>query len=135
LDNVHLTGPAPYPEFVWLMDRSRLILTDSGGVQEESPSLGKPVVIMRETTERPEAVEAGAAVLAGASTRRIVRSVARLLEDETAYAAMRIDHNPFGDGRAAPRIVDLMLRRVEPRSRRSAVGGAAQSASRGESSP
>jgi UDP-N-acetylglucosamine 2-epimerase (non-hydrolysing) len=109
--NVHLIEPAVYPEFVWLMDRSRLILTDSGGVQEEAPSLRKPVLVMRETTERPEAVEAGAARLVGTSVDAIVDGVARLLTEPAAYASCQIDKNPYGDGRAAERILDLMLAR------------------------
>ncbi len=108
--NIRLTDPAGYPEFVWLMDRSTLILTDSGGVQEEAPSLRKPVLVMRETTERPEAVEAGGAILVGTSVEAIVEGVTRLLTDPAAYAACQIDHNPYGDGRAAERIVELMLR-------------------------
>jgi len=108
--NIHLTEPAAYPEFVWLMDRSTLILTDSGGVQEEAPSLGKPVLVMRQTTERPEAVEAGAARLVGTSVEAIVQGVAALLTDPAQYAACRIERNPYGDGHAAERIVGLMLR-------------------------
>jgi UDP-N-acetylglucosamine 2-epimerase (non-hydrolysing) len=111
--NVHLVEPAPYPEFVWLMDRSKLILTDSGGVQEEAPSLRKPVLVMRRTTERPEAVEAGAARLVGTDTHSIVDGVARLLRDPAAYAACQVDRNPYGDGHAAERIVELMLRGAE----------------------
>ena len=91
------------------MDRSTLILTDSGGVQEEAPSLRKPVLVMRETTERPEAVEAGAARLVGTSVETIVAGVSSLLTDCAAYAACQIDENPYGDGRAARRIVDWML--------------------------
>ncbi len=109
LANVRLIEPASYPEFVWLMDRSQVILTDSGGVQEEAPSLGKPVLVMRETTERPEALEAGAAELVGADAARIVFAVSRLLEDPAEYRRRQIDANPYGDGRAAERIVDLML--------------------------
>jgi UDP-N-acetylglucosamine 2-epimerase (non-hydrolysing) len=110
--NVHLVEPAAYPEFVWLMDRSTLILTDSGGVQEEAPSLHKPVLVMRHSTERPEAVEAGAARLVGTETHSIVDGVARLLSDPAAYAACQIDRNPYGDGHAAERIVELMLHHV-----------------------
>ena len=109
--NVHLVEPTAYPEFVWLMDRSRLILTDSGGVQEEAPSLRKPVLVMRETTERPEGVEAGAARLVGTSAETIVEGATTLLTDPAQYAACQIDHNPYGDGHAAERIVDLMLGR------------------------
>ena len=108
--NIHLGEPAPYPEFVWLMDRSTLILTDSGGVQEEAPSLRKPVLVMRETTERPEAVEAGAVELVGADVFRIVDRASLLLSDRAAYSLHQIDRSPYGDGRAAPRIVDRMLR-------------------------
>jgi UDP-N-acetylglucosamine 2-epimerase (non-hydrolysing) len=107
--NVHLVPPIDYPEFVWLMDRCTLILTDSGGVQEEAPTLRKPVLVMRETTERPEAVEAGSARLAGTSAEAIIEGVSRLLTDSAEYAACQIDHNPYGDGRAAERIVDWML--------------------------
>jgi len=107
--NLHRIEPVTYPEFVWLMDRATLILTDSGGVQEEAPSLGKPVLVLRETTERPEAVEAGAARLVGTSTERIVEGVTTLLTDPAAYAACQIAHNPYGDGQAAARIVRLML--------------------------
>ncbi|HVU88689.1 MAG TPA: UDP-N-acetylglucosamine 2-epimerase (non-hydrolyzing) [Pirellulales bacterium] len=107
--NVHLTEPAPYPEFVWLMDRSTVILTDSGGVQEEAPSLRKPILVMRETTERPEALDAGAVELVGTSVERIVASVSRLLTDPTEYARRQLDKNPYGDGQAARRIVDIML--------------------------
>ena len=114
LDNVLLLPPLPYPEFVWMMDRARLILTDSGGVQEEAPSLRKPVVVMRESTERGEAVDCGAVILAGSSCQRIVAAVTRLLTDPTAYAAMQVDKNPYGDGRAAIRIVDWLLEHFRP---------------------
>jgi len=110
LSNVHLTEPAPYPEFVWLMDRSTLILSDSGGVQEEAPSLKKPLLVMRDTTERPEAVDAGAVELVGTSAERIVSRTAALLSDDEGYRRHQIDHNPYGDGHAAKRIVDLMLK-------------------------
>lgn len=107
--NVHLVDPVPYPEFVWLMDRSTLIVTDSGGVQEEAPSLRKPVLVTREVTERPEAVECGAAELVGTSRTAIVERVAVLLTDAAEYARRQVDSNPFGDGRAARRIVDAMV--------------------------
>ncbi len=110
-ENIHLVDPVPYPEFVWLMDRCRLILTDSGGVQEEAPSLKKPVLVMRQTTERPEAVEAGAARLVGTSVETIVDGVSSLITNAQQYAACQIDQNPYGDGRAAERIVELMLER------------------------
>jgi UDP-N-acetylglucosamine 2-epimerase (non-hydrolysing) len=105
-ENVHLIEPLGYREFVALMDRATLILTDSGGVQEEAPSLGKPVLVMRATTERPEAVEAGTARLVGTDFATIVAEVSRLLTDRAAYEAMSRAHNPYGDGRAAGRIVE-----------------------------
>ena len=107
--NIHLVEPKAYPEFVWLMDRSTVILTDSGGVQEEAPSLKKPILVMRETTERPEALDAGAVELVGTSKRAIIDGVTRLLTDDAEYRRRQIDLNPYGDGRAAARIVQLML--------------------------
>ncbi len=103
--NVHLVDPLPYLPFVSLMKRSTLILTDSGGVQEEAPSLGKPVLVMRDVTERPEAVDAGTVKLVGSDFRRIVSEAYRLLTDPKAYATMARAHNPYGDGRAAERIL------------------------------
>jgi UDP-N-acetylglucosamine 2-epimerase (non-hydrolysing) len=103
--NVHLIEPLDYLQFIALMDRSTLILTDSGGVQEEAPSLGKPVLVMRETTERPEAVEAGTVRLVGTDEEVIVAETSRLLSDRAAYESMSRAHNPYGDGRAAGRIV------------------------------
>ena len=103
--NVHLIAPLGYLQFVALMQRSTLVLTDSGGVQEEAPSLGKPVLVMRDTTERPEAVEAGTARLVGTDGDAIVAGVAELLESESAYEKMARAHNPYGDGQAAGRIV------------------------------
>jgi UDP-N-acetylglucosamine 2-epimerase (non-hydrolysing) len=108
--NVHLTEPLSYLPFVALMDRATLLLTDSGGIQEEAPSLGKPVLVMRDTTERPEAVEAGTARLVGTDARAIVAEASRLLTDPGAYAAMARAHNPYGDGQAAGRVVDVCLR-------------------------
>jgi UDP-N-acetylglucosamine 2-epimerase (non-hydrolysing) len=105
LPNVHLLAPQGYRNFVALMARCRLILTDSGGVQEEAPSLGKPVLVMRDTTERPEGIEAGTALLTGPHAARIVEHAARLLDDDVAYHAMARGVNPYGDGRAAERIV------------------------------
>ena len=106
---IHLVPPAPYPEFVWLMDRATLILTDSGGVQEEALSLHKPVLVTRETTERPESLESGGAELVGTDARRIVAGVSSLLLDRSARASRRIATTPYGDGKAAVRIVDLVL--------------------------
>ena len=108
LDNVALLEPLDYPNFAALMQASTLMLTDSGGVQEEAPALGKPVLVMRETTERPEGVEAGTAKLVGTDPEAIVAEVNRLLDDEAAYAAMAQAHNPFGDGHSSERIADLM---------------------------
>jgi UDP-N-acetylglucosamine 2-epimerase (non-hydrolysing) len=107
-ENVVLTDPLDYPNFVRLLDRASLVLTDSGGVQEEAPALGKPVLVMRDTTERPEGVAAGNACLVGTDTARIIGTVARLLDDDAAYAAMARAHNPYGDGKAAARIADVI---------------------------
>lgn len=109
ISNVRLLPPLAYPEFVWLMNRAKLLVSDSGGIQEEAPSLRKPVVALRETTERSEAVKAGGTVCVGCSTSRIVQTVSQLLSDRAAYAAMQVAHNPFGDGQAAGRIVEWML--------------------------
>ncbi|WP_437611534.1 non-hydrolyzing UDP-N-acetylglucosamine 2-epimerase [Erwinia sp. V71] len=106
--NVHLIEPQEYLPFVWLMHRSWLILTDSGGIQEEAPSLGKPVLVMRDTTERPEAVAAGTVQLVGTDTEKIVSAVTRLLTDDVAYQGMSRAHNPYGDGKACDRIVQLL---------------------------
>ena len=108
LPNVHLLEPLDYAPFVRLMDRSRFILTDSGGIQEEAPSLGKPVLVMRDTTERPEGVTSGTVELVGTSYHGIVAGLERLLGDPSHEAAMRRAHNPYGDGRAAKRIVDAL---------------------------
>lgn len=104
--NVHLIEPLSYLSFVALMNRSRVILTDSGGVQEEAPSLGKPVLVMRDTTERPEAVDAGTVKLCGTNPDTIVENVSALLSDTKAYDAMANAVNPYGDGKAAARILD-----------------------------
>lgn len=105
LGNVHLIEPQSYVPFVYLMDRAGLLLTDSGGVQEEAPSLGKPVLVMRETTERPEAIDAGTVKLVGTDVETICREVDRLLTDNVAYNAMAYAHNPYGDGQACQRIL------------------------------
>jgi UDP-N-acetylglucosamine 2-epimerase (non-hydrolysing) len=107
-NNIRLVAPLAYPAFVWLMEKSYLILTDSGGIQEEAPSLGKPVLVMRETSERPEAVEAGTVRLVGADRDKIVSETVRLLQDAQYYAAMRKIHNPYGDGHAVQRIVEFI---------------------------
>jgi UDP-N-acetylglucosamine 2-epimerase (non-hydrolysing) len=108
LPNVAMIEPLDYPHFVRLLDMCHLVLTDSGGVQEEAPSLGKPVLVMRETTERPEGVAAGTAKLVGTDRAAIVREVMTLLDDEAAYGAMARAHNPFGDGKAAERIANII---------------------------
>lgn len=107
--NIHLVEPQDYLPFVYLMMRSYVILTDSGGIQEEAPSLGKPVLVMRDTTERPEAVEAGTVRLVGTDTDTIVAGVHELLTDQQAYERMSFAHNPYGDGRACARIVDALI--------------------------
>lgn len=106
--SIHLIAPQEYLPFVYLMDRSTLILTDSGGVQEEAPSLGKPVLVMRDTTERPEAIAAGTVKLVGTDEENLVKETCRLLDDAEAYAEMSGAHNPYGDGRAAQRIVQAI---------------------------
>src|SRR5690606_36154430 len=100
VSNVHLIEPQDYLPFVYLMSQSYLILTDSGGVQEEAPSLGKPVLVMRDTTERPEAIEAGTVKLVGTDYDCIVNEASHLLDDEAAYQQMSFAHNPYGDGKA-----------------------------------
>ncbi len=112
LANVHLIDPLDYLDFVWFMQRSHLILTDSGGVQEEAPYLGKPVLVMRDVTERPEAVQAGTVALVGTDTRRIVTEVNRLLEDPALHGAFSRRINPYGDGKASQRIVDALCGRA-----------------------
>jgi UDP-N-acetylglucosamine 2-epimerase (non-hydrolysing) len=110
LSNVALIDPLDYPHFVRLLGASELVLTDSGGVQEEAPSLGKPVLVMRETTERPEGIEAGTARLVGTDKARIVSEIFKLLDDKDAYTAMARAHNPFGDGTAARQIAEIVAR-------------------------
>lgn len=105
---IHLIEPLSYPAFVWLMSRATVVLTDSGGVQEEAPSLGKPVLVMRETTERPEGIEAGNARLVGVSQEKIVRELVDLLETPEKRKAMTEVNNPYGDGHASERIVNVL---------------------------
>lgn len=107
-DNIFLAPPQDYATFVYLMDRAHIILTDSGGIQEEAPSLGKPVLVMRDTTERPEAVDAGTVKLVATDPGVIVHNVNALLDDDAAYAAMSRAHNPYGDGKAAGRIEKVL---------------------------
>lgn len=108
IENIILIEPQEYLPFVWLMNRAWLILTDSGGIQEEAPSLGKPVLVMRDTTERPEAVDAGTVRLVGTDIARIVASVGELLRDDEAWQAMSHAHNPYGDGKACGRILQAL---------------------------
>lgn len=109
ISNVHLIPPVDYPAFLYLMQHSYFILTDSGGVQEEAPSLGKPVLVMRDTTERPEAVEAGTVQLVGTNKKKIVASSLQLLEDAIKYEKMSQAHNPYGDGKASERITSFLF--------------------------
>jgi UDP-N-acetylglucosamine 2-epimerase (non-hydrolysing) len=108
LPNVHLIEPLDYEPFVYLLKRSHIVLTDSGGIQEEAPSLGKPVLVMRDVTERPEAVDAGTVILVGANRERIVANVSELLENDATYKRMSQAHNPYGDGKACERIIDVL---------------------------
>ncbi|UYV18050.1 UDP-N-acetylglucosamine 2-epimerase (non-hydrolyzing) [Halomonas qaidamensis] len=108
VENVHLIEPQDYLPFVYLMNQAHIILTDSGGIQEEAPSLGKPVLVMRDTTERPEAVEAGTVKLVGTDVTTITSALKALLTDEQAYNAMSYAHNPYGDGKACQRIRDVL---------------------------
>lgn len=108
LNNVFLIEPLDYLPFVYLMNRTYVLLTDSGGIQEEAPSLGKPVLVMRDTTERPEAVDAGTVKLVGTSVERIVSELSELLSNEEAYKIMSVAHNPYGDGNACARILDAL---------------------------
>lgn len=108
IENIHLIDPLPYPSFVWLMNKSYLIITDSGGVQEEAPSLGKPVLVMRGTTERPEAVDAGTVILVGTDVEKIVNETTKLLQDKNRYLQMSKLHNPYGDGTSCEKIVEFI---------------------------
>ncbi|WP_240462989.1 non-hydrolyzing UDP-N-acetylglucosamine 2-epimerase [Mesonia aquimarina] len=110
--NIQLIEPLAYQDFIWLMNRSALIITDSGGVQEEAPSLGKPVLVMRDTTERPEAVEAGTVLLVGTDSKAIVRESLNLLTNPKAFEKMSKRHNPYGDGQACERIVNAIQQHV-----------------------
>ncbi len=113
VERIHLVAPADYLTFIHLMKRSHIILTDSGGVQEEAPSLGKPVLVMRKLTERPEAYEAGVARIVGTDKDNIVREVSTLLTDENTYLEMSRVENPYGDGMAARRIINIILERIK----------------------
>jgi UDP-N-acetylglucosamine 2-epimerase (non-hydrolysing) len=113
IKNIYLIAPLDYPTFVWVMKQSKIIITDSGGVQEEAPSLGIPVVVLRETTERPEAVEAGTVCLVGTSKIKIVNEVTRLLTDSMYYNQMSTAHNPYGDGNATIKIINFLMKYVK----------------------
>lgn len=110
IENIYLIEPQQYLPFIYLMNRAHIILTDSGGIQEEAPSLGKPVLVMRDTTERPEAVEAGTVKLVGTDVHEITSNLSELLLDEKAYQAMSFAHNPYGDGKACQRILDVLAK-------------------------
>jgi UDP-N-acetylglucosamine 2-epimerase (non-hydrolysing) len=111
--NIHLIEPLDYESFVWLMDASYLVITDSGGVQEEAPSLGKPVLVMRDKTERPEAVEAGTVILVGTDKNKIVSETLDLLRNKSRYEQMSHLHNPYGDGKAAARISEFLVKHFQ----------------------
>ena len=113
-ENVFLVAPQDYAPFVWLMDKCDLMLTDSGGIQEEGPSLGKPVLVMRDVTERPEAIEAGTVKLVGTDKEKIISIVENVMLDDSVYSAMSHAHNPYGDGQAVGRIIDVLQNIVKP---------------------
>ena len=113
MGNVHLIEPLDYLPFIYLMNRAHIILTDSGGIQEEAPSLGKPVLVMRDTTERPEAVAAGTVKLVGTQADSITQNLRELLTDQTAYEAMSFAHNPYGDGKACQRVLDALAQQAQ----------------------
>ena len=112
-DNIHLIEPLDYQNFVHLMNHAYFILTDSGGVQEEAPSLGKPVLVMRDTTERPEAVEAGTVMLVGTDPHEIVKNSQRLINNKIYYQSMAFSHNPYGDGKACERIIEIIYEKFK----------------------
>jgi len=116
ITNIRLIDPLGYLSFVALMNRAEIILTDSGGIQEEARTLGKPVLVMRDTTERPEAVSAGTAKIVGAETVAIVREATCLLSDGESYRKMAQAHNPYGDGRASMRIVDIIRQKIKAKT-------------------
>ena len=112
ITNVHLIPPLDYEPFIYMMSKAHIIITDSGGIQEEAPSLGKPVLVMRDTTERPEAVDAGTVKLVGTDKEKIVGEAQKLLDDEEAYRSMSMAHNPYGDGKACQRIVEHLRKKL-----------------------
>jgi UDP-N-acetylglucosamine 2-epimerase (non-hydrolysing) len=117
LPNVHLLPPLDYAEFIWLMRRAYFILTDSGGIQEEAPSLGKPVLVLRKVTERPEAVKAGTVEIVGTDKKVIMRWLFRLINDKTAYTKMARAVNPYGDGKSSERILNIIEKYVKSADR------------------
>jgi UDP-N-acetylglucosamine 2-epimerase (non-hydrolysing) len=112
VNNIFLTEPLGYLPFVYLMVKSHIMITDSGGIQEEAPSIGKPVLVMRETTERPEAVDAGTIKLVGTDTKNIIKQTQKLLDDKNMYKKMSKAHNPYGDGKSSLRIVSILIERI-----------------------
>jgi UDP-N-acetylglucosamine 2-epimerase (non-hydrolysing) len=108
IDNLYLIAPLQYESFIYLMSKSYFIITDSGGVQEEAPALGKPVLVMRDTTERPEAVDAGTVKLVGTDVNKIVKEAQELLDNENIYKKMSYAHNPYGDGTACEKIIEFL---------------------------
>ena len=113
INNVYLIEPLDYLPFVYLLNRSHLVLTDSGGIQEEAPSLGKPVLVMRDTTERPEAVDSGTVLLVGTDKEAIKTNVCRLLDNEVYYSKMAFAHNPYGDGNATAKVINFLKSKIE----------------------
>ncbi|MCX8065309.1 MAG: UDP-N-acetylglucosamine 2-epimerase (non-hydrolyzing) [Candidatus Hydrogenedentes bacterium] len=116
-ERIHLSSPLEYIPFVHILKKSYMILTDSGGIQEEAPSLGKPVLVLRDVTERPEAIEAGTAILVGPHYDRILETAQRLLDDSTFYKSMANKINPYGDGKSAPRIAKHLIERLKVKTR------------------
>ena len=113
VENIHLIEPLQYEQFIYMMEKSYFIITDSGGVQEEAPSLGKPVLVMRDTTERPEALDAGTVKLVGTDTQLIIKEAQELIDSKEAYELMSRASNPYGDGQACVKIVDFLAESFE----------------------
>jgi UDP-N-acetylglucosamine 2-epimerase (non-hydrolysing) len=120
-ESIQLIEPVDYPELLWLLDTCDIVLTDSGGLQEEAPAFGKPVLVLRDVTERPEGVDAGVARLVGTNRQSIVGHALQLLDDPAAYARMTAARNPYGDGRAAGRILDRLAAEWQARQPRAAA--------------
>jgi len=113
VENIYLIDPLQYESFIYMMSKSYFIITDSGGVQEEAPSLGKPVLVMRDTTERPEAIEAGTVKLVGTNKELIINETQKLIDDKIHYNNMSKAHNPYGDGKACEKIVEFLVKKVQ----------------------